>query len=69
MFEYYPVFENFGITVQDAMLLPINEWVSIRKASERLGLKERYKPKELSEESQMLLKIIEQLIGAKGEGG
>jgi len=69
VFEYYPVFENFGITFKDAMMLPINEWVAIRKSVEKIGLKDRYKPKEVSEESQMLLKIIEQLIGGKGEGG
>ena len=40
MLEYYPIFENFGITVKDAMELPINERVAIRKSAEKIGLKD-----------------------------
>lgn len=68
MFEYYPIFDYFGLTLTDALNLPMDQWQGVRKAAERMGPRPP-KQEGPSEESQMLLQIIQQLITGKGEGG
>lgn len=35
-FEVYPIYKHFGLTVSDAMALPVDEWIYIRKCAEKM---------------------------------
>ena len=61
-FELYPIFKHFGLTYTDAMNLPVNEWLRIRKAAK--ALKENQPP---DSESQMF-QLLKELIVARNSG-
>ena len=56
-FENYPVAKYFGLTIQDAMSLPVNQWYSIRDTARRLAAS----VKSDNNEAQ-LLQLIKQLM-------
>lgn len=61
-FEYYPIFEHFGITPEDAMDMPVNRWYAIRKASAKLAEDKAQQP----DTNLLLIEYLKALTKALG---
>jgi len=68
VFKVYPIYETFGLTVNDAMALPVDRWRRIAKYAVSLGPKKKpdETPKEDPTEKLMLL-MVEMLKVRSGE--
>lgn len=55
-FEMYPVSKYFGLTIKDAMNLPVDQWYQIRQSARELA------EKELPDSNILLVDLIKELI-------
>lgn len=63
-FEHYPIAQHFGLTVDDAMMMPVDRWYRIRKAGARLAEQQSTKP----DLETLFMQLIKELTIARGGG-
>lgn len=63
-FKEFPIAEHFGLTVQTAMELPVNEWYEIRRLAEKLP-KEKPPDPEIVALKQLVTELILMRVGGE----
>lgn len=56
-FSLFPIHKHFGLTIKDAMSLPVNEWYAVRDAA--IQLKEKDDKSSESESMQLLREMLQ----------
>lgn len=64
-FSQYPITKYFGITVEEAMTLPINRWYKIRNMAKTIAVRDSQK----DDNETVLFRLLKELLSNRGGDG